>query len=79
MQVRHVVLREHCAGELQIGIDVERAVFVGLEKCRIPASVCGCVDEAAVSDEFAPRIVAVCREQGVVEIENCQCQGQTPP
>lgn len=77
-QLGHIGATEDRLGEGLVGKDVELAGHVvGIEGV-VARLVFGGVDQAALAQPFAPAMVAVAGEQGVVEIEKGQTHGVTP-
>ncbi len=77
-QLRHVVAAEHGLAEILISHHIQLAgAVIGIEGI-VARQVLGRVDQAALADEFAPAVIAVASQQGVVEIEKGQAHGSLP-
>ena len=77
-QLRHFTATQNGLAEILVGHHVQFAgAVVGIEGI-VARQVLGRVDQAALADEFAPAVIAVASQQGVVEIEKGQAHGSLP-
>ena len=71
MHMVSVVFRQRAHGKFQIFVDIQTARFVLFIEMIVAALVDFRVDQTTVNEELPPGMVAVAREKGMVEIENC--------
>jgi hypothetical protein len=73
-QLAGLLLGEDAQGKAQEFVDVERARLVLGVEAIVLGAVSGAIDNPAFGQVLAPEVIAVAREQGVVEVEEGEAQ-----